>query len=306
MPPQLAWIGLGNMGRGMCTKIVEKGQLSEPLIIFNRTTERAHTLHSSLPSGKSTVASSIADAVSRSDMIFMCLGDDGAVNQTVQTICKSGSIKGKLFVDCSTVHPNTTNNLASTFSENGADFVACPVFGAPAMADAGQLICVLAGPGHSVKKVLPYCKGVMGRANIDYSDQPHGQATLMKIIGNTLILDMVEALAEGHTVAERSGLGNENLHQFVETMFSGPYTAYSKRLMEGDYYKREELLFGVDLARKDAKHALDLARASGTKMSAVEVADGHLAGVQKHMGKKGDIAGIYGAVRLESGLEFEK
>ena len=27
--------------------------------------------------------------------------------------------------------------------------------------------------------------------------------------------------------------------------------------------------------------------------------------LQKHMGSKGDIAGIYGAVRKESGLEFE-
>ncbi|KAL8709315.1 MAG: hypothetical protein Q9220_005908 [cf. Caloplaca sp. 1 TL-2023] len=289
----------------MCKNLVEKGRLSKPLIIFNRTIERAYALQSSLPSGKSTIASSIADAVSRSEIVFTCLGEDVAVYQTAQAICKSGEIKGKLFVDCSTVHPNTTNNLASTFSEHGANFVACPVFGAPAMADAGQLICVLAGPSSSVKEVLPYWKGVMGRANIDYSDQPHGQATLLKIIGNTFILNMVESLAEGHTVAEKSGLGNANLHQFIETMFPGPYTAYSKRLIEGDYYQREEPLFGVDLARKDAKHALNLAQSSDVRMGAVELADGHLAGVQKHMGKRGDIAGIYGMVRLESGLDFE-
>lgn len=64
-------------------------------------------------------------------------------------------------------------------------------------------------------------------------------------------------------------------------------------------------LFAVDLARKDAKHALNLAEASGTKMKDMEVADGHLADVQKHMGSKGDIAGIYGAVRQEAGLKFE-
>lgn len=64
-------------------------------------------------------------------------------------------------------------------------------------------------------------------------------------------------------------------------------------------------LFNVDLARKDAKHALNLAEASGTRMMDVEVADGHLAAVQKHMGSRGDIAGIYGAVRQEAGLKFE-
>ncbi len=40
-------------------------------------------------------------------------------------------------------------------------------------------------------------------------------------------------------------------------------------------------------------------------MKAVEVADGHLADVQEHMGSKGDIAGIYGSVRQEASLKFE-
>lgn len=115
------------------------------------------------------------------------------------------------------------------------------MFGAPAMAENGQLVCVLAGPAASVDRVKSYTKGVMGRANIDFSNQPHGKATLMKVIGNTFILNMIETLSEGHTIAEKSGLGNENLHAFVETMFPGPYVAYSKRLMAGDYYKREEV-----------------------------------------------------------------
>ena len=45
------------------------------------------------------------------------------------------------------------------------------------MAKSGQLVCVLAGPANAVKDVIPYCKGVIGRANIDYSDQPQGKAT---------------------------------------------------------------------------------------------------------------------------------
>lgn len=68
---------------------------------------------------------------------------------------------------------------------------------------------------------------------------------------------------------------------------------------------RFQPLFGVDLARKDAKHALDVADSSGVRMRDVEVADRHLADVQQYMGSKGDIAGIYGSVRRESGLRFE-
>ena len=120
-------------------------------------------------------------------------------------------------------------------------FNARSVFGAPAMAEAGQLVCVLAGPASSVAKVKPYCEGVMGRAQIEFSDHQPGHATLLKVIGNTFVLNMVETLAEAHTVSEKTGLGPKNLHRFIETMFPGPYTAYSARMVNGEYYKREEV-----------------------------------------------------------------
>lgn len=65
-------------------------------------------------------------------------------------------------------------------------------------------------------------------------------------------------------------------------------------------------LFQVDLALKDARHALSLASSAGAKMKAVELAKGHLQDVKSHRGEKGDLAGIYGAVRVESGLPFSK
>lgn len=77
----------------------------------------------------------------------------------------------------------------------------------------------------------------MGRENIDYSNQAYAKATLLSILGNTFILSMIETLSEGHTVAEKSGLGRGNLHQFIETVSPRPYTTYSKRL-KGDYCKR--------------------------------------------------------------------
>lgn len=116
---------------------------------------------------------------------------------------------------------------------------------------------------------------------------------------------MVETLSEGHVLAEKSGLGSDNLHTFIETMFPGPYTAYSQRMRTGDYFNREEPLFQAHLARKDAAHAKSLAESSGCRLKAVEVADQHLKEVVEHAGDKGDIAGIYGAVRKEAGLKFE-
>lgn len=180
--PRIAWIGLGNMGRGMVKNLVEKGQYTAPLLIYNRTAARTEKLISTLPQGKAKAITSIADAVKGADIIFACVANDQAINETISAALQVPESKGKLFVDCSTVHPDTTNALAKQVNAAGAEFVANPVFGAPAMADSGSLVCVLAGPKKQVDRVLPYCKGVMGRAEINYSDQPAGAATRLKII----------------------------------------------------------------------------------------------------------------------------
>jgi 3-hydroxyisobutyrate dehydrogenase-like beta-hydroxyacid dehydrogenase len=61
----------------------------------------------------------------------------------------------------------------------------------------------------------------------------------------------------------------------------------------------------VDLAIKDASHAMTLANKSGAKMPGMELAKKHLEAVKEHHGRTGDLAGIYGAIRKESGLPFE-
>lgn len=286
----------------MCKNLVEKGKLEKPLLIFNRTKSRADTLSSKI--GHSSVASSITDLVDKSDIVFYCLGEDPSVIENVDKMLET-SVKGKILVDCSTIHPDTTAQENEKITKAGGQFVAMPVFGAPAMADSGSLICVLAGPDEATEKIKPYTTGVMGRANIDFSGQEPSRATLLKVIGNTFILSMVVALAEGHTLAEKSGLGTDDLHKFLEVMFPGPYTAYSNRMLTGDYHNREEPLFAVDLARKDARHAKKIAADSGMRMRIPELGDEYLASVKAEMGEKGDLAGIYGAKRQEAGLPYK-
>ncbi len=97
----------------------------------------------------------------------------------------------------------------------GADFVAAPVFGAPAMADAGLLIGVLTGPAAAVARAKPYFKGVTSRTDIDMSGEPYRKSSMLKIIGNTFVLNMVEQLSEGHVLAEKTGLGTQHLHPCI-------------------------------------------------------------------------------------------
>lgn len=234
MAPQILFIGLGNMGRGMCKNLVEKGSLDKPLLLFNRTKKRADDLATKLGGpAKAEAVESIKEGVKRADIIFSCLSNDAAVEEAFDAILKVGHVKGKLFVDCSTIHPDTTENLANRVVEAGADFVASPVFGAPPMADAGQLIFVPAGPKKAVDRLRPYIKGVCGKAEIPMEDKPYGISLRLKLIGNTFILNMVTQLAEGLTVGEKSGVGAETVANFASIMFGGPWAAYAERMTKG-------------------------------------------------------------------------
>lgn len=286
----------------MCKNLVEKGSLDKPLLLFNRTTSKAEDLSKKL--GNSAVESTVNDLVDKSDIIFYCLGNDQSVLDQIDTILQT-DVKNKIFVDCSTISPDSTKIENERITKAGGIFVAMPVFGAPTMAEAGQLVCVIAGPTDATEKVKKYCKGVMCRAEIDLSDQEPSKATLLKIIGNTFIVSMVTTLSEGYVAAEKTGLGVQQLLKFVETMFAGPFSAYSDRMLSGDYYQREEPLLAVNFARKDAGHAMEVASDYGTSFHNMELADSYLQQVKDYMGEHGDLAGIYGAKRQEAGLDFE-
>ena len=287
----------------MVKNITEKGDFDGALAIYNRSKQRAVDLSAKLGPGKTEVAGSIEEGVSKADLIFMCLANDQAVTETVDAIVKT-DVKGKLIVDCSTIHPDTLGAIAETLTSKGAEFVACPVFGAPPMADAGVLIPVPAGPKAAVDKVKPFLEGVTARAVVDMSGQPYHKAATLKLIGNTFVFNLIEQVAEGHVLAEKSGLGTEYSHRLIELLMPGIYSAYSGRMLSGDYWKREEPLFQVDLARKDIRHARKIAKDSGVTLPNLETADAHLAQVQEHR-KDGDVAAIYGAVRKENGLKYE-
>ena len=47
---------------------------------------------------------------------------------------------------------------------------------------------------------------------------------------------MIETLAEGHVLAEKTGLGVAKLQELLAAMFPGPYMIFSKKMSTGDYY----------------------------------------------------------------------
>jgi 3-hydroxyisobutyrate dehydrogenase-like beta-hydroxyacid dehydrogenase len=109
--------------KAMTKNLVVKGNLEKPLILHNRTKLRA--VEHSLEIGYSTVANTLEEAVSKSDIIWSCLQDQDAVESTFDEILKD-DVKGKLFLESSTVLPELIDQLAKRVMDAGAEFVAMP------------------------------------------------------------------------------------------------------------------------------------------------------------------------------------
>lgn len=107
----------------MCGNLVKKGNLTSPLVLYNRTGSRAKQLAEEL--GNCTVADSATEAVAQADVIFTCLTDDLAVLELFHQVLEK-DVTGKLFVNCSTTQPATSDDLAAMVEKRGAEMVTMP------------------------------------------------------------------------------------------------------------------------------------------------------------------------------------
>jgi 3-hydroxyisobutyrate dehydrogenase-like beta-hydroxyacid dehydrogenase len=100
----------------------------------------------------------------------------------LQQAYDTNSLKGKIFVDCSTVHPETTKAVTAEISKHEATFLAAPVFGGPAIAIPGKLVVAIGGPSAAVETVKPYFQDVIARKVIMCKEEPES-ASMLKIAG---------------------------------------------------------------------------------------------------------------------------
>lgn len=77
----------------------------------------------------------------------------------------------------------------------------------------------------------------VGRAIVDFSGEEPGKASLLKNIGNIILLTTMEMVSETHVFAEKSGLGVANLQKLLEALLpTGPALIYSRGMSSGRYY----------------------------------------------------------------------
>ena len=121
---KLAFIGLGNMGSGMCANLAKGGYEVAAFDLNKDAVEQA-------VSAGATAAASIADAVSDVDVVVTMLpagkhvhqvyfGDDGVA---------ANAKPGTLFLDCSTIAVEEAREAAKKAESAGFSFMDAPVSG---------------------------------------------------------------------------------------------------------------------------------------------------------------------------------
>ncbi|KAH7385625.1 hypothetical protein BKA66DRAFT_461663 [Pyrenochaeta sp. MPI-SDFR-AT-0127] len=304
---RLGWIGLGSMGLAMAINIQKhlKKEAAQSLKYWNRTLSRGEPLKEH----GGVLSQSIRDLVQNCDIIFISVSDDGALEQVFNEVIESGSIRDKVFVDTTTVHPSTTTSITVLLQKNGASYVAAPVFGATPLAQSGALLVAIAGPPQALQNISPYLKGVIARAVINVGPEP-SKALLLKTTSNFITAGLMYLLSEAHTLASKTGLPAEVLEALIEQNFGAYAYGVSKRLTSGAYYPAEGQApnSGLELGIKDVGHGVNLAKGAGMKLEIGELYLGAAEEAKKYGNermRKCDSSSVFGAVRQRAGLEFE-
>ncbi|PYI31330.1 putative 3-hydroxyisobutyrate dehydrogenase [Aspergillus indologenus CBS 114.80] len=302
--PRVGWYGLGSMGLGMSLNLQKYFQAKglPPIRYSNRTISKGDALRDA----GAVPEEEFGALVQESDVIFTMISTDDVLTDLLEKAAAMEiSLEGKIFVDTSTIHPDTSEWAAKHLQDHGATFIAAPVFGASPVAAAGKLIFAVAGPAAAVERVRPLIMDVMGRSIIDMGEDVR-KSSLLKISGNILVISFMEVIAEAQVFAEVAGIGTQQMEDFIENMFGPVLQSYSRRITSGAYAPPLDTApgFAAALACKDMKHALSIADRCNTRLCTLETASKRLSTAREYAGGNLDSSAIYGTARLEAGLSF--
>lgn len=252
----VAFFGLGQMGQSMALRLVEGGY---HLNVYNRTRKKAEPL---VEKGAQLFEDPAA-AVSNAKVLITMLSDDNAVKAVTNEEVMQGLGDGGIHLSMSTISPKAAEELTRSHAEQGNYYLACPVFGRPDAARAGNLWLCLAGDESAKDRVRPILE-VMGQGIRDFGPNPPA-ANVAKLAGNFLIASAIEAMAEAFCLAEKNGVDPGQVHALLsQTLFGCPiYQNYGRSILEQNYSPPG---FSLALGGKDMRLVRDTARNSEVSM----------------------------------------
>lgn len=244
------------MGRWMALNLAKNvaAQGLPPLLVYNRTASKAETVRAEADEGTVQVASDLKALARSCDVVFTSLSSDAAAravyaellageeerNGPKEQRSAGAGLKRVIFVDTSTLYVDTVDELERLVSSaRGRTFVSAPAFGPPPMSKAGTLVFAMAGDYTSKKVVTRLLVPGVGRMARDLGNNVN-KAASFKLLGNSMILSLIEVLSECHTLAEKTGIGAATFDQFINDFFPAPSAiGYSKKLLDMNFNSEE-------------------------------------------------------------------
>jgi 3-hydroxyisobutyrate dehydrogenase len=238
--------------------------LGHAVTLWNRTPEK---MEAALAAG-ATAAATPAELATRCDLVITILTNAAAIEAVYsgEDGLLAGEVAGKLFIDMSTVRPQTERALAVKVAQRQAEFVECPVGGTIGPAREGKLFGLVGAEVAALERAKPILLQLCRRLE---HVGPVGSGASMKLAINLPLIVFWQALGEAISLTRPLGMDPVRLIDiFADT--SGAATVLKNRgasvakALAGE--STGPVAFDLDSMRKDLRTMLDEAKGLGVEL----------------------------------------
>jgi len=264
---QIGVAGLGAMGSAIAARLMEVGH---HVTVWNRTVAKT----APLAAAGAKVVDSPAAVAAASEAVITILTDGAAIDAVYHgpSGLLSGDVKGKLFIEMSTVPPSVETTLAPQVRAKGATFVECPVGGSTAPARQGKLLGLMGAEPADAARAKPIldqlCRKVEHCGAV-------GAGASMKLAINLPLMVGWQAYAEAFALARDVGWEPKRLLDlFVESNGANNGLKMRADMIVAMMEDRDPgpTTFSIANAVKDLKTMIATGAAKGADMPAAKAA----------------------------------
>ncbi|MCA2241766.1 NAD(P)-dependent oxidoreductase [Mycobacterium sp. WUMAC-067] len=269
---KLGYIGLGNMGAPMATKMTE---WPGGVTVFDIRTEAM----TPLAEKGAGLADSVADIAVAADIIHITVLNDAQVREVVGELAAHAK-PGTVIAIHSTISDTTAVELAVELKPQDIHIVDAPVSGGAAAAAKGELATMVGAEREVYEKIKPAFKH--WAAMVIHAGEP-GAGTRMKLARNMLTFTSYAAACEAMKLAEAAGLDLQALGRVVrhtDALTGGPGAIMVREDMkdlEPDNFLYQPFLHTRGLGEKDLSLALALGESVSVDLPLAQLAYERLA-----------------------------
>jgi len=247
---KVAFLGLGQMGTPMATRLVRAGH---ELTVWNRTPDRAKPL----AAAGAIVAGSPAEAGAGAAFAITMLASPEALTEVV--LGEHGLMKGfgpsQVYIDMSTVGPHTVRSIAARLPA-GVAVVDAPVRGSVGQAAEGRLEIFVGASDKDFERVRPILESLGSVGHVGGL----GAGAAMKLVANLALGASIAAVGEALALGSALGLGRAPLLNMLEGSQLGPVVRGKRANIESRHYPPN---FKLRHAAKDLRLVIEAAAVVG-------------------------------------------